>query len=93
MVNRIDLDRVPFQEPLRTEVLRAIYRTGVKSAVAKVALLKWERGAAPEPCVEELQGKPYGVESSGSLPCPCIGCIERRCFFYFHKVRRMFPAG
>jgi hypothetical protein len=93
MVDRIDLDRAPFQEPFRTEMLRAVYRTGVRSAVADTALRKWEAGAAPAPCTEELRGKPYGIESSGSHPCPCIGCIERRCFFYFHKVRRMFPAG
>lgn len=84
---------IPFQPALRKDILRAACRVGVRSVVAEQAMRKWEEGGQPVPCTEELKGKPFGVESSGSFACQCLGCVERRCFSYFARLRQHFPAG
>lgn len=75
--------RQRFAEPLRSQVIRALTNAGTRTATADVAMKKWEAGAHPEPCIEEVAGKPYGLATD----CRCVGCVERLCFQMFQQVQ------
>ena len=87
------MTRPPFSPVLRGAIIDALHGTGARSAVIDAAMAKWEAGEQPSPCIEETKGKPYATESSGTFPCQCIGCIERKCFFMFRQVRRRFTGA
>lgn len=78
---------------LRAPALNAIAAQGVHRQWAAAALRKWEAGATADPCAEELKGKPRWTESSGSHPCQCRGCVERRCFAFFTETIKHFPGA
>jgi hypothetical protein len=69
---------------LRNRTFLAIYRQGVRWSWIERAYQKWEVGAQPEPCEEELRGKEPGLATD----CRCRGCIERQCMAMFTLVEK-----
>ena len=78
------MKRPAFNDDLRAGIAKAIRNQGVRSQVIDTAMRKWEQGGNPERCIEELKGKPNGLETG----CKCTGCLEALCFVMFSQVAR-----